>query len=89
MENGMYCIAGKRIAVQSMYPSVHRYCADYRIADDGNAPDLSVQVTQADIDFERERSARENRVEGRAPIIWKNLRSTGRSPSRCHPLIRF
>ncbi|MBR6717111.1 MAG: hypothetical protein IKI77_02070 [Oscillospiraceae bacterium] len=70
MENGMYCIAGKRIAVQFMYPSVHRYCADYRIADDGNAPDLSVQVTQADIDFERERSARENRVEGRAPIAF-------------------
>lgn len=65
MEYGTYRIAGKRIAVHSVYPDVQQYCADYRITDDGSEPDFSVRITQADIDFERERSAREDRAAGR------------------------
>lgn len=66
METGMYLIAGKRIAVQSIYPDVHDYCADYRTEDGGEA-DLSVTVTQQQIAFERERSVREAAIEGHPP----------------------
>ena len=65
METGMYLIAGKRIAVQSLWPDVHDYCADYRTAD--GAPDLTVTVTPQQIAFERERSVREAAVEGHPP----------------------
>lgn len=66
METGMYLMAGRRIAVQSIWPDVHRYCADYRTED--GSPDLTVTVTQAQIDFEREKSARERATEGLPPL---------------------
>ena len=68
METGIYLIAGKRIAVQSVYPDVHSYCADYR-TDDGT-PDFSVQVTEQHIAFEREKSAREREAEGLPPMSF-------------------
>ncbi len=68
METGMYLIAGKRIAVQSIYPDVHSYCADYRTAD--GEPDLTVTVTEQMIAYEREKSAREDRLEGREPVLY-------------------
>ena len=57
-----YKIADKIIEVTSLYERVHRYCKDYV---SGGEPDLSVNVTQADIDFERERSIRNAEAEGR------------------------
>jgi hypothetical protein len=66
METGTYLIAGKRIAVQSVYPDVHSYCADYRTAD--GMPDFSVAVTEQHIAFEREKSAREREAEGLPPL---------------------
>ena len=56
-----YKIADKTIAVTSIYNEVHEYCADY-LTDE--PADYSVTTTQADIDFEREKSAREDEVEG-------------------------
>ncbi len=58
----LYRIADRTIEIDSLYPHVHTLCKDYAVTD---APvDLSVHTTQADIDFERCRSAREDAREG-------------------------
>ena len=60
-----YKIADKLIEVTSLYPDVHEYCKDY--AAEG-VPDFSVEITQGDIDYEREKTAKEYAYEGkRAP----------------------
>ncbi|OPZ19856.1 MAG: hypothetical protein BWZ04_02221 [Firmicutes bacterium ADurb.BinA205] len=56
-----YKIADKVVEVNSIYDEVHEYCTDYQT--DENV-DYSVTTTQADIDFEREKSAREDEIEG-------------------------
>ena len=56
-----YKIANKVVEVTSIYYEVHEYCADY-LTDE--PADYSVTTTQADIDFEREKSAREDEGEG-------------------------
>jgi len=56
-----YQIADRIIQIQSISPNVHRLCDDYRAE---GAPDFTVETTQADIDFEREKSAREDEIEG-------------------------
>lgn len=56
-----YKIADKVVEVNSIYDEVHEYCSDYQTDDQA---DYSVTTTQADIDFEREKSAREDEVEG-------------------------
>ena len=56
-----YKIADKVVEVTSIYAEVHEYCADY-LTDE--PADYSVTTTQADIDFEREKSAREDESEG-------------------------
>ena len=58
---GFYRLAGLSIRIQSLYENIHELCEDYR--DDGS-PEISVTTTQSDIDFEREKSAREDGVEG-------------------------
>lgn len=58
-----YKLAGRIIAVSTQYDELHRLCTDYAVAD--SVPDFSVSVSQPDIDLERERSARENAVEGK------------------------
>ena len=58
----IYKIAERNIAVSSLHNEVHCLCADYRSLD--ASPDFSVQTTQEDIDFEREKSAREDEIEG-------------------------
>lgn len=56
-----YKIADKVVEVNSIYEEVHEYCSDYQT----DLPaDYSVNITQADIDFEREKSAHEDEVEG-------------------------
>jgi len=57
-----YKIADKVVEVNSIYNEVHEYCCDY-VTDE--AADYSVTSSQADIDYERERSAREDELEGR------------------------
>lgn len=56
-----YKIADNVVEVTSIYAEVHEYCADYQT---DKPADCSVITTQADIDFEREKSAREDEVEG-------------------------
>lgn len=56
-----YKIADKVVEVTSIYAEVHEYCADYLMDEPA---DYSVTTTQADIDFERGKSAREDEVEG-------------------------
>lgn len=57
----VYSLAGRRMAVHTLHPDVHTLCAEYRA--EGIA-DFSLRTTQADIDFEREKSAREDETEG-------------------------
>ena len=56
-----YKIADKVVEVTSIYAEVHEYCTDY-LTDE--PADYSVTTTQADIDFEREKSACEDEIEG-------------------------
>lgn len=62
MTVGRYKMAGKVIEIRSLYPEVHTYCRDFAAAE---TPDFTVEVTEADIAFERDKSAREERREGR------------------------
>ena len=50
------------IEVTSLYEEVHAYCADYRAAGE---QDFAVETTRRDIEREREKSAGEDRAEGR------------------------
>lgn len=56
--NGIYKIADKIIEICSLYDEVHRLCSDYRHS---GSVDFSVKIFQKDIDFEREKSADENK----------------------------
>ena len=56
-----YKIADKVVEVNSIYDEVHEYCSDYQTDEPA---DYSVTTTQADIDFEREKSAHEDEIEG-------------------------
>lgn len=58
---GTYNFAGLGVEISSIYPYIHKMCADYKY--DGNA-DISISVSQSDIDFEREKSAKEDILEG-------------------------
>ena len=55
------CIADKKIGITALHESTKIYCKDYICEGD---PDFSVIVSQKDIEFEREKSARENILEG-------------------------
>ena len=54
-------LAGCVISVSSLHDSTRRYCSDYLC---GGEPDFAISVAQRDIDFEREKSAREDALEG-------------------------
>lgn len=61
MYTGTYTIARLTVEIRSIYPLVHEYCKAYAAA----APaDFQITVQQADIDFERVKSTREDEVEG-------------------------
>ena len=59
--NGIYKIADCCIEIRSLYSHVHELCRDYRCE---SIPDFAVEPEQKDIDFERERSAAEDRAAG-------------------------
>ena len=61
---GIYCFAGHRVEIDSIFPRVHELCELYR--SDGY-PEYAVRTTRDDIDFERERSDAESRFEEREP----------------------
>jgi len=54
-------IAGKVIKISSLYEEVHSLCSEYATTE---APDFSVSISPEDVSFEREKSAREDRLEG-------------------------
>lgn len=54
-------LAGKHIAISAIHPQIRRFCQNYLAEGE---PDFSVVVTAADIEFEREKSAREDALEG-------------------------
>ena len=66
---GVYRIAEKNIEIISVYPYIHRQCADYR--DDGKC-DFSVETTRQDIDFEREKIDRDAMQEGQGIVQYSD-----------------
>lgn len=50
-------LAGKNIAVASLHPFVQAYCRDYLTTEQA---DFSVEISQPNIDYERERSRQED-----------------------------
>ncbi len=61
---GIYRIAELNIEIRSLYPAVHDYCKDYA----SNGPvDLVIEVSPADIAFEREKALHEAQAEGLIP----------------------
>lgn len=66
---GIYKIAEKIIEVNSLYEDVHEYCREYRF--DGE-PDFFVNISYDDIEYERERSAKEDIKEGRTVRNWSD-----------------
>lgn len=54
-------IAGRRIGISALHDATRQFCQKYL---NEGTPDFTVAVTQADIDFEREKSAREDALEG-------------------------
>lgn len=63
---GIYRLAEKTVAIESLYDCVHRRFAGYRA--DG-APDFSVSVSPADLDYETERELLCAEKEHRPPIL--------------------
>ena len=55
------CLAGKNIAVKSLYDEAYELCRDY-LTD--KPSDMTVEVTSDDINHERELNIRESQVEG-------------------------
>ena len=54
-------LAGVAARVEALYPETERFCRDYLSAE---TPLFTVRVEQEDIDAEREKSAREDEIEG-------------------------
>lgn len=64
MVNFCIRVAGCTAAVSALYESTRLFCSGFLCAD---APDFAVEITPADIDFERAQTLREAQVEGRNP----------------------
>ncbi len=58
----IYKIADKVILINSIYNDVHNYCKDYQY--DGKV-DFTVTISPQDIEYEKEKSAREDKIENR------------------------
>lgn len=62
MDTFTIALAGKRIGVCALHGYAREYCRDYLTDGEG---DISITITPEDIEFEREASAREDRLEGK------------------------
>lgn len=62
-------IAGKRIRIRAMYEHAKEFCQNY--LSEGE-PDFTVEITPEDVAFEREKSAREDEMEGLPIRLHKN-----------------
>ncbi|MBR0160668.1 MAG: hypothetical protein IJQ02_05225 [Oscillospiraceae bacterium] len=57
---GLYRLAGWNIEITSLYRTVQELCKDYRIDPEDCRPDILVRTGRSDIEYEREKSAKEN-----------------------------
>jgi len=64
MINFTVCLAGRAVAVNAMFESTRDYCEKYICQEEAA---FSVTITPEDIAFEREKSIREDRLEGKKP----------------------
>ncbi len=64
---GRYCLAQCTIDITTLCPETHALCAAYRAE---GMPVFSVETSEADIEFERVKSAREAALEGRPPYPY-------------------
>ncbi|MBQ1289753.1 MAG: hypothetical protein IIY43_06050 [Oscillospiraceae bacterium] len=72
---GRYCFAQCTIDITTLCPETHALCAAYRAE---GMPVFSVETSEADIEFERIKSAREAALEGHPPYphsdgYWETL----------------
>ena len=65
----IYKIADKAVEICSLYSEVHELCAGYEYAGE---PDFTVETTESDIEFEKERSAAEDAAEGRKTVNYSH-----------------
>ena len=65
MYTEVYKIADVAIEIRSVYDGIHVYCKDYLW--DGPA-DITLTITEEDIDHEKLKSDRENEMEGKPPV---------------------
>lgn len=54
MKRGIYQIGGHAAEIVSLFEAVHRLCRDYETS---AQPELRIETTEADIDFEREKNS--------------------------------
>lgn len=64
-----YKIAEKIIEINSIHEEVHDYCRDY--LSDGE-PDFTVTTTEKDIEYERQKSAKNDIAEGQPVMSWSD-----------------
>ena len=66
---GTYNFAGKAVQINSLFKDVHEYCSEYLCE---CSPDISVSVTQQDIEYERKKSIKNDIAEGRSIREWSD-----------------
>ncbi len=66
-----YKIAGHIIQIESIYEDVHVYCRDY-VCDAASAAEIFIRTDADDIAYERNKSARENELEGTEVIEYSD-----------------
>ncbi len=64
MYHGTYRIAGQIVHIVSQHLYVQKYCRDYAVEVPEAEIACTIEIAQADIDYEAERSAAEDRLEG-------------------------
>ena len=62
MDKFTIALAGERISVSPLHAYAKEYCKDYLVEGDG---EISIVITQENIEYERAASEREDRLEGR------------------------
>lgn len=64
MYHGTYKIAGQIVGITSLHQRVQEYCRDYAVAASEEELSCVIEIAQKDIEYEAERSAAEDRLEG-------------------------
>jgi hypothetical protein len=65
----IYRIADRTIEIDSLHSMIHRQCEEYL---EEGMPDFIVKIDQKDVDFEKDKSAREDAFEDRATQIYSD-----------------